>query len=598
MKKTAVAPTNAPASATPEVAWWQAPSPALSSLVVFVLALAVFANTFGHGFVWDDSVLLDQKARFYRTWLDAWREPPGLPNMRMYRPLEMMTLWIDSRLWSSSSGYHVTQVLLHAVNGVLVLLLMRALGALPWAAIAGAALFVVHPVQVESVAWLTCRADIMTATFATSATLAFVRHQAAPIWWTTPVILAAAFLATASKETGSVTPLLLIVAALVLPMPAGGTAARLRRAAPTLAASVVGVALCQLLRPADVTTGVGRAPLALSDVVNLAGAFSYQLARVLGPIDFAPFVPTTPTDTAHLLLAAAGGTALLAAFALAPVGTTGMLRFGIAWFAIAVAPAVAVVLADFSATPVAERRLYLGMVGVAIITATVLSSTRWSRSRGAAAVVAAILALLAVVTIIRNAHWKNELTLWTAVTERLDSEPLPYLNLGLALADAGRPAEAEAAYRRGLALRPNDVNRQRLSINLGLIVVEQGKLDEAQTLFTTANEIGGHAIAYRGLALVARKRGQAAARTGDTATANAELTRALANANQALAINPRYHQGHATLAGILYDAGRYRDALASYQRAAALAGDTPGGRQAAAAAQELSTWLAAHPEAP
>lgn len=599
MKNASVSRTNAAPRAAAEVPWWQAPSATLSSVVVFGLALAVFANTFGHGFVWDDTVLLDQKARFYTTWLDAWREPPGLPNMRMYRPLEMMTLWIDSRLWSSSSGYHVTQVLLHAVNGVLVLLLARAVGALPWAALAAAALFIVHPAQVESVAWLTCRADVMTATFATTAMLVFLHHQAAPALWTIPAILAAAFLATASKETGSVTPVLLLVAALVLPSAGDNLGARLRRASPALAAAVLGVVLCQLLRPADTTTGVGRAAFAVSDLVNLIGAFSYQLARVLGPIDFAPFVPTTPTDPGHLLLAAVGGAGLLAGFAFAPVTSLGILRLGIAWFLIAVAPAVAVVLADFSATPVAERRLYLGMVGVALVAASLLTMSRpFSRSRLAGIAVAVALTVFATVTVTRNAHWRDELTLWTAVTERLDTEPLPYLNLGLALADAGRTSEAEAAYRRALTLDPNDVNRQRLSINLGLIVIEQGKLDEAESLFTTANGIGGHAIAYRGLALVARKRAQAAARSGDTATANAELTRALANANQALAINPRYHQGHATLAGILYDAGRYRDALASYQRAATLAGDTPGGRQYTAAVQELATWLAAHPEAP
>lgn len=587
----------APHATTP-VARWQAPSALLSSALILGLALAVFANTLGHGFVWDDTFLLDQKARFYRSWLDAWREPPGLPNMRMYRPLEMMTLWIDSRLWSTSSGYHATQVVLHAVNGVLVLLLGRALGAQPWAALAAAALFVVHPAQVESVAWLTCRADVMTATFAASAMLAFLRHQATPTWWTIPAILAAAFLATASKETGSVTPMLLLVATVVLPATVEGLAARLRRAAPAVVAAIAGVVLCQLLRPDEVTTGVGRAPFALTDLANLTGAFSYQLARVLAPIDFAPFVPTTPTDAAHLLLAVGGGAALLGAFAFAPRASRGMLRLGIAWFLIAVAPAVAVVLADFSATPVAERRLYLGMVGVAISVASVLSTLRGSASRVAAPFVATVLAILTVVTVTRNAYWRSDLTLWTAVTERLDTEPLPYLNLGLALADAGRTTEAEAAYRRALALDPDDVNRQRLSINLGLIVVEQGKLDEAETLFTTANGLGGHAIAYRGLALVGRKRAQAAARAGDTATANAALTRALASANQAVAINPRYHQGHATIAGILYDAGRYRDALASYQRAASLAGDTPGGRQAAAAAEQLSTWLTAHPEAP
>src|SRR5258705_7533615 len=119
--RAANAPTAAPAAAPP---WWRrAPSPTVASLAIFVLALVAYANTFGHGFVWDDTILLEQKARFYRGPLDAWHEPAGLPNMRMYRPLEMMSLWIDQRLWTSPTGFHVTQVLLHALNGVLVLAL-------------------------------------------------------------------------------------------------------------------------------------------------------------------------------------------------------------------------------------------------------------------------------------------------------------------------------------------------------------------------------------------------------------------------------------------------------------------------------------------
>ncbi len=269
-------------------------------MLVFALAVAVFANTLGHGFVWDDTVLLDQKVRFYRGWLDAWHEPPGLPNMRMYRPLELLSLWIDRRTWSSSVGFHATQVLLHAVNGVLVLRLARALGAAPWAALAAAALFVVHPVQVESVAWLTCRADVLTGTFATIAILVFLRHRRAPAWWTLPALSAASFLATASKETGSVTPLLVAAAVVVLPHPEDRRGNRLWRAAPLLLASLAGVALCLALRPHDVTTGIGRSMLGWHDLVHLIGAFGYQLARVLAPVGFAPMSrprrPTRPTS--------------------------------------------------------------------------------------------------------------------------------------------------------------------------------------------------------------------------------------------------------------------------------------------------------------
>ncbi len=577
------------------------PSAVVASLVIFVLALLAYANTFGHGFVWDDTVLLEQKARFYRGPLDAWVEPPGLPNMRMYRPLEMMSLWIDQRLWSSSTGFHVTQVLLHALNGVLVLALARALGAAPWAALAAAALFVVHPTQVESVAWLTCRADVLTGTFAVIAMLALLRHQDRPTWWTVALAAAAGFLGTGAKETGSVIPLLMLAAVVVLPRPAAPLSARLRRGWPVLAAAGVGVGLCQMLRPADVTTGIGRTMLGGQDLLNLTGAFSYQLARVLAPIGFAPYVPTTPTDPAHLLLAIVGGAALVALVAWPP-RDGGVRRLAVLWFLLAVAPAVAVVLADFSVTPVAERRLYLGMVGVALLVASVLTERRVLDGLDGSVVgrvaIATTLVALVAVTVTRNGYWRDELTLWTAVSERMPDDPLPFMNLGLALADAGRPADAEAAYRRALTLAPRELTRQRTNINLGLVLIERGELDEAERLFTAANTIGGHAIAYRGLGVIARKRAQAALRAGDDATATAELRRAHAAVTQALAINPRYAQAHFTLGGVLYDGGQYRAARAAYQQAATLGTGSPLGEEAAAAAQELSTWLAAHPEAP
>lgn len=565
---------------------------------MFVLAIVAYANTFGHGFVWDDTILLEQKARFYRGPLDAWFEPAGLPSMRMYRPLEMMSLWIDQRLWTTPTGFHVTQVLLHALTGVLVLALARALGATPWAALAGAAVFVVHPVQVESIAWLTCRADVLTGTFATLAMLLLLRHQNAPAWWTIALAAVTAFLATGAKETGSVTPVLMLAAVAVLPRPPVPFGARLRRAWPVLLAALAGVALCQSFRPAEVTTGIGRSALGIQDLRNLAGAFSYQLARVLAPIGFAPYTPTIPTDAAHLLLAVGGGLGLVAALVL-PARDGGIRRLAVLWFLIAVAPAVAVVLADFSVTPVAERRLYLGMVGVAIFVAALLTERRaLAGSTAGVAAIASVLVALFATTLVRNGFWRSELTLWTAVTERMHDDALPYLNLGLAFADAGSPADAEAAYRRALQLTPRDVTRQRASINLGLLLVERGEIDEAERLFTEANAIGGHAIAYRGIGMVARKRAQAALRAGDTTTATAELITARDALVKAVAINPRYAQGHFTLAGVLYDARQYRVAVGEYQQAAALTSDASLRRQASNAAQELSAWLAQHPEVP
>ncbi len=555
---------------------------------VFLFGILVYANTLGHGFVWDDTIWLEQKIRFYRGPLDAFFEPTFMPMRQVYRPLSQLSYWLDQGLWwRNAFGFHLTSVLLHATNGVLLLTVARALGLSVMPALAGALLFLVHPIQPQSVAWITNRVDVLATLFVLVATLAALR-PASPAMLA--IVALASFGAAASKETGCVVPLLVLATALLDVPPRAA-----RRPFLAAAASATGIVPYFFLRPAEAGSGIPWDSLGSDAIGRLVGSLGYQVERLLFPVGFWPYLGHVPTDAITITLAIVGTLAAITGIVLAD-GTGGRRRFAVTWIVAAAALPVVVVLADFSSTPVAEHRLYLATVGLALLAASAWHA--WSRNaRIETIAVGVALLLITAVTVDRNRYWRDDLTLWTAVTERDATQPLPFLNLGLALADAGRPAEAETAYRRALALQPNDVTRQRLSINLGLIVVAQGKLDEAEALFTTANGIGGHAIAYRGLALVARKRGQAALRADDAASAATELTRALAAVERALAINPRYHQAHATRAGILYDAGRYRDAVAAYREAASLAGDTPGGRQAAAAAQELTAWLAAHPDA-
>ena len=557
---------------------------------IFCAGVAAYANTLGHGFVWDDPIWLEQKIRFYRGPLDAFFEPTWMPMRQVYRPLSQVTYWLDQSLWwRNAAGFHATSVLLHALNGVLLFWLARALAFTLPSAAAAAALFLVHPIQPESVAWITNRVDVLATVFVLVAVIAALRP---PSPFPLAAVALAAVGAAASKETGCVVPLLVAATALLdrrLP------ATPPRR--PWLAAAVSAAAIVPyfMLRPTEAGTGIPLATLGLGAIPKLVGSLGYQYERLIAPIGFRPYFAHVPTDALTFAWAAVG--TLLAAAGLLLRDRTGRRRFAVVWILVGAALPVAVVLADFSSTPVAEHRLYLTVVGVALLLATGLDA--WNvATRAKTALVGVALLAVALVTVDRNRSWRDDLTLWSAVTDRIQTEPVPYLNLGLGLTDAGRRDEAEAAYRRGLALDPKDTTRQRIDINLGLLVLERGALDDAQKLFDEAIALGPHAIAHRGLAMIARRRAQSAAASGDQATAAAQLGRAKAELDRALAINPRYHQAHFTLAGVLYDAGRYRAALAEYQRVIELAGDTDTGRNAAAAAQELGAWLATHPDAP
>ncbi len=568
----------------------------LVGVAVFIVGVLAYANTLGHGFVWDDPIWLEQKIRFYRGPLDAFFEPTFMPMRQVYRPLSQLTYWIDQVLWwRNSFGFHLTSVVLHAANGVLVLALARALGfALVPAAVA-ALVFLVHPIQPESVAWITNRVDAVATLFVIVALIAALQPATGV---TLAVVALASFLAAAGKETGCVVPALVLATLLLDPRTVATSAqnatARARRPWLAAAVSALGVLPYFFLRPRVAGTGIDPSTLGADALSRLVGSFGYQVERLFFPVGFWPYLAHVPMDGRTLALAAAG--ALAAAFALLAPDASGRRRFAVLWILIAAALPVIVVLADFSSTPVAEHRLYLATVGLALLVAVGLSS--WAQPPRAVMAAAAFgVVALTAVTVDRNRFWRDDLTLWTAVTERMSTEPLPYLNLGLALADAKRSDEAVAAYRRALALTPSDITRQRTSINLGLLLVERD-LDEAERLFTEALAVSPHAIAHRGLGMAAGKRAQQAAAAGDAVTAARYRERARAALERALGINPRYYQAHFTLASVLYESGQYRAALAAYQRVVELAGDTPAGRNAAAAAAELGAWLAAHPEAP
>ena len=151
---------------------------AWAALALVVLTLIAYGPAYRAGFIWDD----DDYGTENRTLEDLgglariWLEPGAVPQ---YYPLTFTSLWIEHQLYGDDpTGYHVDNVLLHALNAVLAWQVLAALG-LPGAWLA-AAVFAVHPVHSESVAWAAGRSDVLATAFLLAA---LVAHGAAPWSW-------------------------------------------------------------------------------------------------------------------------------------------------------------------------------------------------------------------------------------------------------------------------------------------------------------------------------------------------------------------------------------------------------------------------------
>jgi tetratricopeptide (TPR) repeat protein len=560
--------------------------------IAFALGFLAYANTLGHGFVWDDLILLDQKIRFYRGPLDVFLEPQALPTFKVYRPLTFGSYYLDQILWSRNPfGFHLTSVLLHAVNSALVYVLAAALGCASGPALWAALLFAVHPIHTEAVAWIACRADLLTTTFAILTILALLRYRASSSWASLAAVAVSSFAAIASKETGAAVPLVM----LAVPGPRFTKPEESNRPDRGVwlgfLASTCGLLAYWVLRPADRSPDLGPSAFTPSALGSLIGAFGFYIARTFVPLGLTAYMPEAPGGLAMSLLAAVG-VALAVALLFARSAAQSMRRFGTLWFLLALAPPLLVAVSDMLVTKVSERYLYLPSVGLCLLVASALSPRpRLLSKRGPAVAMAAGLAALTLVTVARNRVWRDEITLWSAVVSHETRFAIPYMNLGLALADAGRFDEAERAYRAALAARADDTAIRDTYVNLGHLKLRQGSLGEAADLFARANAIAPHASAYYGLGVVARTRARERLAAGDRDAAAQEFARARAALEAALAINPRHHQSQYVLASVLYQTGDMTGAVEHYRRVVDLVGDTATGRDAAEALGQLTAWL-------
>ena len=177
----------------------------LSFSLIFALALGIYSSALSGQFIWDDDYLVRDN-----QYLTTWSALPEIFTKDInsgadsfcgfYRPLQILSYRLDTLAWKLEPvGYHLTNVLLHALAAWLFFLLIESFAGIP-AALFSALLFLVHPVQTEAVAYISGRADLLAIIFMFSALL-FDRKR--------PWSLVAYALALLSKESALVFPVLL-----------------------------------------------------------------------------------------------------------------------------------------------------------------------------------------------------------------------------------------------------------------------------------------------------------------------------------------------------------------------------------------------------
>jgi protein O-mannosyl-transferase len=411
---------------------------------------------------------------------------------------------------------HVVNIALHAVNAILLLLLLVRMTRNVGASAVVAALFALHPLRVESVAWIAERKDVLSACFGLLTLHAWVGYVRRPRFARYLVVVACTALALLSK------PMLVTLPFLLLALDVWPLRRLAADAAPRaslrdvvldkvplvlMAAATAAITLLSARADASMPTLAER-PL-VARVAHATVAYVWYAWKTVWPTDLAVLYPY-PTWTTAQVLGAAALVSLATIVAIAVRRRAPWVGIGIAWFAIGLFPVIGFFQAGSQG--MADRFTYLPGIGLLVaIVWTLDAAVRTPRARaalGGAAIACA--AALALVSARQASYWRDPLSLYAhtlAVTssnwmietemgnawlrrgnaerayarfeEAYRMEPryaVSAFGLGLAATALGRPDEAELHYRDALRV---DASYARAHNNLGILLYQRGALDEA-----------------------------------------------------------------------------------------------------------------------
>lgn len=432
-----------------------------------------------------------------------------------WHPVTWLSHMLDVQLFGFDGGaHHLTNVLVHGLTTVLLFgALSRMTGAL-WRSAVVAGLFGLHPIHVESVAWVAERKDVLSAFFwmlTLWAYTAYVRRPRASAYVCVVASFALGLMAKPMVVTLPFVLLLLDVWPLNrLELREGWwTPARslLWEKVPLFALSIASSVITFLVqqRGGAVASGV-RLPL-VERLGNAVIAYASYLGKMLWPVHLAAYypypriLPSTAVLVSALLLTAVSIAAIVG-YRRRPYVLVGWL-----WYLGTLVPAIGIVQVGTQA--MADRYTYIPLVGIFIILAWGVPDAlrRWPKMKIASAVVATgVLLSCAAVSRAQVYHWESSMTLWKHALDVTTDNYAAHTFYGNALASRGDVAGAIAEYTEAIRIRADYPEAHN---NIGPALAAQGKLDEAVNHFTAAIRLRpNYADAYSNLGVALATQGK------------------------------------------------------------------------------------------
>jgi tetratricopeptide (TPR) repeat protein len=517
------------------------------------------------GFVWDDDVLCvaNQFVKSPYGWLQVWftKKTPD------YFPIMSTAFWVQWRMWGMDpAGYRIVNTLLHALNALLFWrILLRLIPRQGTAAMLAALIFALHPVNVESVAWIAELKNTLSLMFFCLSLLAYLRFDEDDSTWDLYFVSLGLFLlALLSKIEVAPLPFILLGVAWWRRGRIGWEEA-LRLLPFFFAALVLGRISMWFQSHIAIGHDVVRTDSFWSRLAAAGWAVWYYFYKDVAPINVMPIYPRWQIDPTNAL-SYLPGILLVAVFAICWAYRQSWgkpILFALGYAVLMFLPALGFVnIYFFRFSLVANHWQYFSIIGpIALVSVGLVELSKLMPQGKLVRVLFSVmlLAVLATLTWQQAGNYRNSYTLWSATLKQNPDCFIAHNDLGFFLLEQGETTNALPHFQRAVELQPDDEASQK---NFGSALLQENQVADAIKQFQIAltlrtNDVG----AMNNLALAFARQGK--------------MPEAFAEYEQALAIEPDDAGVHHNYGMALMRLGRVDEAMDHYEKALTIAPNDP-----------------------
>lgn len=562
-------------------------------LLLAIIALAVYFNTLNHSFVWDDHFTIVENDLithikyipeiFTTDLFHSYAEKNATEHSNYYRPFQALSFLIDYHIWRLNPfGYHLSSILLHFVNGILVFIAVFFVCKSKMVSLFTSILFLVHPVQTGAVSYLTGRSDLLVCLFLLISFIFYVAHRSVtPLDCHAdnskndtnslpnlianrkrtfyPLSLSAFILALLSKEVAMVFPLILIFYDIAYnrgnkPYSNGNRPAPFfRRYFPYLSIDAIYIALRLSVFNFTPEKKIFQGAYEIyNQLLTMCRTLMEYIGLLIYPtnLHMEREVPLVTSILRGEIILALVGVALLVFLTFVSYKRSRTIFFGIAWFIIFLIPFSNVIPIN---AMMAEHWLYMPSIGFFLIVSILflkLQSIRINYNFVLAFFIF-LTSFYSYKTIVRNRDWKDDFSIYFATLKSSPRKSKMYYNIGTAYDSRGLLKEAARFYRLAI---DSGMDKAEVYTNLAIAYMELGSFREAEENFKRALALNpNEPFAHNGLGGLFEMMGL--------------LDKAISEYKKALESHPDFYDAHVNLGVVCHMQGKFGESIYHFEKA-------------------------------